>query len=142
MARASFGLDRVIIERRSIAHSRPFVCYLSKPPSVNEMFGQAPGRKRFISKVYGQWIEESLQVFMCLKPPRYPGQVWLSFTYEDAGQADLDNLCKAIPDILKKANVIVDDSRKYVRGIKLLWGNNRGVKIEIQPYAFDERAAA
>lgn len=137
----NFSLD-IPVEKRPIPHGKPFTVYLSKPPSVNEMFGQAPGRKRFISKKYAAWIDESLAVLKCLKHPRYPGEVWLAFTYEDEGSADIDNLCKALPDLLKKAGVIVDDSRKYVRGIHLAWGKNRGVKVEISPFSFSSTVSA
>jgi len=138
-----FSLNKEpMVEKRAIPHSRPCVLYLSKPPSVNEMFGQSPGRKRFNSKVYAAWIDESLRVIQCIKPPKFPGEVWLALTYEDAGKHDLDNLCKAVPDILKKAGVIVDDSRRYVRGINLAWGNNRGVKVEVRPYSFSETVSA
>ena len=88
----------------------PFRITLPLAPSINALFGQAPGRKRYPMPAYKAWIEEAGWLLKQSHPPRYPGQIWLAITYPDSGRLDLDNRIKMYPDLLKKHGVIVDDS--------------------------------
>lgn len=142
MAFKSFGLDRVTVEHRALSPTHPFVCNLPPPISVNAMYGQAPGRKRFHSREYAAWIEDAALILNARRPPKFTGQVWISITYADAGRMDLDNGGKGIIDLLKSQGVIKDDSRRYVREIRYTWGNVHGAKVEVRPFPFEDARAA
>ena len=116
----------------------PFKVLLPLAPSINALFGQAPGRKRYPMPAYKAWIEEAGWLLKQSHPPRYPGQIWLAITYPDSGRFDLDNRIKMYPDLLKKHGVLVDDSRKYLRGLHLSWGDVSGALVEISPVSFSE----
>lgn len=137
-----YSLESVRIERRSLSASYPFVCVLPPPPSVNELFGQAPGRKRFRTAKYNDWIEEAGLRLNAARPPKFKGQVWISIVYSDQGRGDIDNKAKACLDLLVSHGVIEDDSRPHVRELRLSWGNNAGARIEVRPFPFTEGKAA
>lgn len=142
MARGSFGIDHIIVERRPIPPSRPFHVFLPKPVSVNAMYGQAPGRKRFHSAKYAAWIEEAVLRLRAARPPNFKGRVWVTITCEDTGPMDLDNAAKSVLDLAVREGVIEDDGRQFVREIRLAWGNVSGCRLDIQPFPFGETRAA
>jgi Holliday junction resolvase RusA-like endonuclease len=142
LTRQTFGLDRIVVEYKSLGPSKPFAIQLPMPPSTNALFGQAPGRKRFTSKEYADWQVVAGSVLKNARPPKFPAQVFIGITLQDSGNLDGDNRIKAPLDLLVKHGVIKDDSRKYVREIRLTWGNVTGCKIEIRPYSFSETGMA
>lgn len=140
--RATFGLDKIIVERRSLGPTQPFFVTLPPPISVNAMFGQAPGRRRFPTAEYNAWKEDAALRLKAARPPSFPGQVWISIVYSEASRFDTDNAHKGILDLLVQSRVIKDDSKKYVRELRLSWGNNAGARVEIRPYSFSETRSA
>lgn len=120
---------------------KPFICVLPPPISVNAMYGQAPRRRRFNSREYNDWIEDATIRLRASKPPKFTGQVWLRLTYSEACRFDTDNAHKGVIDLLKKFGVIVNDTKKYVREVRLGWGQNSGVQVEVFPFPFDQLRA-
>lgn len=139
---AIFSLDKIIVEHRPISASHPFVCVLPPPISVNAMFGQAPGRKRFPTAAYASWKEEAALRLMAARPPKFLSQVWIAITYSESSKFDIDNAGKGILDLLVSHGVIKDDSRTYVRELRLTWGNNAGARVEVRPFPFTDARAA
>jgi Holliday junction resolvase RusA-like endonuclease len=127
--------NRPLVERRSIAKRKPIVLTLPYPISVNAMFGQAPGRQRFLTKEYADWRERATAALHRQKPGRLTGPVILTLTVEDRGRSDIDNLNKGVLDLLVKERVIEDDRRQIVRSVCTSWGSsgNDGVRVEITP---------
>jgi len=136
-----FSLD-VPVERKSLGPTHPFTIQLPMPPSTNSLFGQAPGRKRYLTKEYAEWTELAGLILKRARPPKFPAEVFIGITLQDSGNLDGDNRIKAPLDLLVKHQVIKDDSRKYVREIRLMWGNVTGCKIEVRPYSFSETRTA
>jgi Holliday junction resolvase RusA-like endonuclease len=142
----NFGLDRITVEHRPISQAHAFICVLPPPPSVNSMYGNrrgsSPGRGRFKTKEYAEWIEFAGLRLSAAKPPKYSGQVWIAIQYSDHGNGDIDNKAKSVLDLLVAHKVIKDDSRTYVRELRLSWGNNAGARVEVRPFPFDTGRAA
>lgn len=99
------------------------------PPSVNGMFankaarGGKPGG-RFKTKEYKNWIAEagwSIREQMTAEGcDPVPGRVLVVIGVERKSlQADIDNRCKAVLDLLVTQKVIEDD--RWVTGIALSW---------------------
>jgi Holliday junction resolvase RusA-like endonuclease len=105
--------------------------YFDPPPSINSMFGQAPGHKRFPLPIYKDWNYITMLHLNTLHIEPFNCPVFLQITYPDIGRFDLNNRDKGILDILKKAGIIKDDSRKWVRRIILDWGNIEKVRVII-----------
>lgn len=138
----TFGLDKVVVEHRSLGPTHPFIINLPMPPSTNALFGQAPGRKRYTSADYAEWQVVAGTVLKNARAPKFSGQVWIRITLRDSGNLDGDNRIKAPLDLLVKHQIIKDDSRTYVREIRLCWGNVSGARIEIRPFPFPDEARA
>lgn len=109
----------------------PVVFTLTPPPSVNELFGQASGRKRFMSAEYKAWTRTALWELKALKIEPVTAPFYIEIFYEDVGRFDLNNRDKAVLDVLKKAGIIKDDSRKWFRQLHLYWNETPGMQVRI-----------
>ena len=103
---------------------RPSYIALPGPISTNNLFVNVPGKGRSISPEYRAWKIRAAQCLAAdLHLPRYalPVDITLFVGEKDVGNMDSDNTAKAYLDALKKAKVIHDDSRKWVRSCKPVW---------------------
>lgn len=129
-----FSLDRLRVERRKISDGGPVVINLPFPPSVNALFGQAPGHKRYPSAQYKTWQTAAEWTLLTARPPRVPGPVFLLFEFvaPDKRQRDVSNYIKAPEDLLVRHNVIDGDHNEVVRRIEAKWSEGEeGVRITI-----------
>ena len=112
-----------------------FSCFLLPwPPTVNSMFGQKPGRKRYQSKKYKDWIDGALAAVRRQKvEENYTGNVAVTLRMgaPDKRKRDLDNYVKPILDLITKTDIWADDSQ--VTWLLVLWDSDikNGVQIEI-----------
>lgn len=135
--KTSFGItdDGVRVERRRLSGGYPWSIILPKPPTVNHMYiASAKRGVRFPSPELREWWAKVDALIEKIETPMYAGQVWISITVEDTGTGDIDNRIKAVLDLLVKKKVIVDDSRKYLRGVYADWGNVTGCRVEVSPF--------
>ena len=121
----AFRVEKRSIGRHSVDIELPF------PVSVNAMFGQAPGQKRFPTADYKTWQVLAEASIRRQRPRRMSGPVHVTLTYEDRGRADIDNLNKGVLDMLVKQQIIEDDRRQIVRSINARWGHANGVRVQI-----------
>ena len=114
------------------------------PPSVNGMFrnlsidersrmaagmarkgkhGMPPPRVR--SKDYLEWRKSAGVYIMLAKLPRFskPVSVSIFLTPPDNRASDADNRAKAILDSLVTANILPDDSNRWVHELHMRWEN-------------------
>lgn len=131
------SLDNVRVERRSVSNGAPVILTLPFPPSVNSMFGQAPGQQRYPSAAYKKWQNAADWTILTKRPPRVPGPVHILFEFQDGNrQRDVSNHIKAPEDTLVKHNIIDGDHNKVVRHIEAKWTDEvEGVRITITPLA-------
>lgn len=83
---------------------------LPKPPSVNAIYRNVPGKGRAKTKVYAQWIEAAGWLLKIQRPKPVPGPYTLHIAVGPT-RADLDNLAKGLSDLLQRHGVI-DNDRK------------------------------
>lgn len=109
---------------------------LPKPPSVNALYSNVPGRGREKTRLYRDWIEAAGWQLLSQKPAVFEGPVDITLVFADEGRADLDNLSKAPVDLLVKHGIIKDDSRKYVRRIVKEWSSDvEGCRVHMVAHA-------
>jgi Holliday junction resolvase RusA-like endonuclease len=107
---------------------------LPLPPSVNNLYFNAPRGGRVKTERYRKWIDEARWSLLAQKARPVAGQVNLRILVSDKSRADLENHAKATVDVFVAHGVLEDDCKKYVRGISLEWSDQvEGVRVIIQP---------
>ena len=101
------------------------VISLPFPPSVNNLYLNAPGRGRVPTARYSKWRTEALWDIRMQRAKPVPGavHVHIRLVAPDKRRRDADNTFKAVLDALAKGNVIEDDSSAYVRRLSTEWAD-------------------
>jgi Holliday junction resolvase RusA-like endonuclease len=76
------------------------------------------------SKEYGAWQKAAAQLLMLQHIPRFDEPVYVSLMIGEKGVSiamDVDNTGKAYIDALKRAGVMKDDNRKWLRSARETW---------------------
>ena len=97
---------------------------MPSPISTNCLYRNVPGVGRVVTKKYAAWKRLAAQYLSAQLPlPRFETSVTVMIYVgeQGVGGMDADNTEKAYLDALKHAGVIVDDSRKWVRGVAAHW---------------------
>lgn len=107
---------------------------LPLPPSVNNLYFNAPHGGRVKTERYRKWIEAGRWSLLAQRARPIAGQVNLEILVSDKSRADLENHAKATVDLFVAHGVIEDDCKAYVRGISLKWSPEiDGVRVTIKP---------
>lgn len=107
---------------------------LPKPISVNRMFGQAPGHKRYPTAEYKKWQIAAMTALRAQRYHIYAGRVEIMMILPNKGRYDLDGQPKGVLDLLVKEGIIQDDNRQVVPLLILQEGDVTGVKVIIGEY--------
>ena len=97
---------------------------MPSPISTNALYRNVPGVGRVATAKYSRWKRLAAQYLSAQSPlPRFdaPVTVLIYVGEQGVGGMDADNTEKAYLDALKRAGIIVDDSRKWVRGVAAHW---------------------
>lgn len=142
MVKTTFGLDTCKVVKASIKDKDGITFDLPFPPSVNNLFATGSAG-RFTTQQYRDWQQTAGWRLLADRPGRVPGPVKLTLVYEEkSGRRDLDNLLKAVLDLLVKHNIIDGDHRTVLRSINASWSSKvQGVRITIEPAAAAKAAA-
>ena len=95
--------------------------FLPYPPTLNNLFVNAPGRGRVASPEYRAWQLVAGLKINRQRPTPVPGKVRVTYEFRkpDNIRRDLGNLEKAASDLLVKQGVIEDDC--LIEEITLRW---------------------
>lgn len=93
------------------------------PPTTNNLFRNVPGKGRVKSDAYKKWLAEAAWLVRQQRPTPILGSYSLAIVADrpDRRARDLDNLTKAVGDLLKHAGVITDDH--LAKSIVLAWSD-------------------
>jgi Holliday junction resolvase RusA-like endonuclease len=98
---------------------------LDLPPSINAAFANVPGRGRVRTSIYRQWQQAALAaIAVQARGMTFAGRfrvMLLASDRELTRRRDVDNLGKALCDVLTKSGVIADDCYLHLRSIMLAW---------------------
>ncbi len=131
----TLSLDKVRVDRRAIETRGPITLTLPVPPSTNALFVNVPGKGRVPSVRYKQWRQDALAT-LWTQPRKFMGcPCAITLIVPDKGRRDLDNFAKPILDFLVQHNFIADDSREFVRDLRIKWSDVEGVVITIEAVA-------
>jgi Holliday junction resolvase RusA-like endonuclease len=105
------------------------------PPSTNNLFlnrehGRAPTRD------YKLWQTEAGWKLNGQKQKPINGPVAVFCTFQEGRKADLDNLSKAVLDLLVEHQLIEGDGPSIVKSISLAFSEQvKGVRVRVTPFA-------
>lgn len=113
---------------------------LPYPPSANGLFANVAGRGRVRSDRYRQWANAAGWQLVSQKPGKVAGRYVLALEVErrDRRKRDLDNLLKAVSDLLVQHGVIEADH--LAEHIHLAWGDVEGCRVTVAPYVAEVAA--
>lgn len=102
---------------------RKTYCSIDNPFSANKMFTPIARGKLIKSKKYRDWIDKNLPILKDNLEPIKKFPIELEFVlysnYEWVRKNDIDNLIKPIVDLLVKAEIVPDDTARYVENISI-----------------------
>ena len=79
------------------------------------------GRGRIASPELRAWREEAGWQLKAQHPPKFVNRVTVTIELDERRQGDADGRIKCVLDILVEHQVIVDDRKKYVKGVYIGW---------------------
>lgn len=89
---------------------------------------------RTMSKEYAAWRADAGWELKAQWPAKHAGPVRIEISVgESSSGADGDNLLKPLLDLLVTHQIIVDDSKKYVKGFTFDWRQLPGLTITVRP---------
>lgn len=126
------------VSGRSTMTDRPFGCQpdieirLPFPPSVNELyFNPKNWRGRVCTPTYEDWKDQAGWELKAQRPPKIKNRCIITIELDDTRNGDAANREKAVTDLLVAHGILVDDSKKYVKGIYTGWETLTGCRVRI-----------
>lgn len=107
-----------------------------KPPSVNQMYTNVSGRGRVPTKRYRTWKQAAQ--WDCVRAGKVSGPYVMQITVDRSMRhknADIDNLCKPLSDLLQSEGIIDNDN--LCEDLRIRWGDADG-KIIIRVESYEE----
>lgn len=103
---------------------------LAVPPSTNKLYANA-GRSRKKTAAYSAWIRGELKALVAQRAKPVPIPVTISILLPDTMRGDASNRIKATEDLLVRAGIIPNDSKKFVRSISISFHSGPMMFVEV-----------
>ena len=98
-------------------------CTIQEPFSANKMYAPVARGKMVKSKKYNDWIEKNISIIKnnLLPATNYPIEIEILILadFQWKLKCDPDNIVKPIVDLLVRAEIIPDDTSRFVESVKV-----------------------
>ena len=98
-------------------------CTIQEPFSANKMYAPVARGKMVKSKKYNDWIEKNISIIKdnLLPATNYPIEIEILILADHQWKmkSDPDNIVKPIVDPLVRAQIIPDDTSRFVESVKV-----------------------
>ena len=98
-------------------------CTIQEPFSANKMYAPVARGKMVKSKKYNDWIEKNISIIKdnLLPATNYPIEIEILILadFQWKMKCDPDNIVKPIVDLLVRAQIIPDDTSRFVESVKV-----------------------
>jgi len=98
-------------------------CTIQEPFSANKMYAPVARGKMVKSKKYNDWIEKNISIIKdnLLPAASYPIEIEILILadFQWKMKCDPDNIVKPIVDLLVRAEIIPDDTSRFVESVKV-----------------------
>ena len=129
---SSDRLKDVRVERKSITASGTIKVALPFPPSVNNLFEDAPEGGRKPTRQYRDWRDAARRHIQLQRPRVAVGPVEVTITLQERpGRCEADNRIKAVLDLLVETGIIAGDHSGVLRRVTAQWGTAEGAFVEV-----------
>jgi Holliday junction resolvase RusA-like endonuclease len=98
-------------------------CTIQVPFSANKMYAPVARGKMVKSKKYNDWIQKNISIIKdnLLPATSYPIEIEILILadFQWKMKSDPDNIVKPIVDLLVRAEIIPDDTSRFVESVKV-----------------------
>lgn len=106
--------------------------YLDVCPTANNLFINVRGKGRIKSGKYNIWTANSLKELLVQKAKPVPTPVAITIELPESLRGDLSNRIKAAEDLLVRAGIIPDDSKRHVRSVSASFYDGKRMRVTVQ----------
>ena len=114
-------------------------CTIQEPFSANKMYAPVARGKMVKSKKYNDWIEKNILIIKdnLLPATQFPidVEILIMADYKWKLKCDADNIIKPLVDLLVRAEIIPDDTSRYVESVKVRYLQGFGSPTTCISYA-------
>jgi Holliday junction resolvase RusA-like endonuclease len=117
-------------------------CTIQEPFSANKMYAPVARGKMVKSKKYNDWIQKNVSIIKdnLLPAASYPIEIEILILadFQWKLKCDPDNIVKPIVDLLVRAEIIPDDTSRFVESVKVRYLQGFGSPTTCISYSIDE----
>ena len=114
-------------------------CTIQEPFSANKMYAPVARGKMVKSKKYNDWINKNISIikYSLLPAKEFPIEVEILIMadFQWKMKCDPDNIVKPIVDLLVRAEIIPDDTSRFIESVKVRYLQGFGSPITCISYS-------
>ena len=117
-------------------------CTIQEPFSANKMYAPVARGKMVKSKKYNEWINKNISIIKDTLIPatQFPIEVEILIMADSQWKmkCDPDNIVKPIVDLLVRAEIIPDDTSRFIESVKVRYLQGFGSPVTCISYTITE----
>jgi Holliday junction resolvase RusA-like endonuclease len=117
-------------------------CTIQEPFSANKMYAPVARGKMVKSKKYNEWINKNISIIKDTLIPatQFPIEVEILIMADSQWKmkCDPDNIVKPIVDLLVRAEIIPDDTSRFIESVKVRYLQGFGSPVTCISYTISE----
>ena len=114
-------------------------CTIQEPFSANKMYAPVARGKMVKSKKYNEWIDKNVSIVKdsLLPAKEFPIEVEILIMADSQWKmrCDSDNIIKPIVDLLVRAEIVPDDTSRFIESVKVRYLQGFGSPITCISYS-------
>ena len=113
-------------------------CTIQEPFSANKMYAPVARGKMVKSKKYNEWIDKNVSIIKdtLLPATSYPIEIEILVMADSQWKmkCDPDNIVKPIVDLLVRAEIVPDDTSRFIESVKVRYLQGFGPPVTCISY--------
>ncbi len=114
-------------------------CTIQEPFSANKMYAPVARGKMVKSKKYKDWIDKNVQLIKnnLIPANKFPIEIEILIMadYQWKMKCDPDNIVKPIVDLLVRAEIVPDDTSRFIESVKVRYLQGFGSPVTCISYS-------
>lgn len=117
-------------------------CTIQEPFSANKMYAPVARGKLVKSKKYNEWINKNVSIIKdsLIPATEFPidVEILIMADYKWKLKCDADNIVKPIIDLLVRAEIVPDDTSRFIESVKVRYLQGFGSPVTCISYTISE----